>query len=417
MADMNIAAAEAALKPLMKDEIVPQFEQEVNISKMIKKAEDVEFLPAKGFRIPMKFRPPAGGGRGGEGMAFGTPNAWRLGDMYVYPVQYAFPGTLTGRAIRNFKSTLSLVQGLSGIMAEYTTAAAKDKEVGLFNDGSGLRATVASVASQTITCATAGAAAFGSTKGAVHLIEGETYDVVSSAGTVRGQILAKTITASTVVADATTAMPGGTTAGDMLIRQGNYLYHETGLAKLISNSSDVVQLINRAVESKAKSSVLDLADGSLSVSALTKAKAILKNRRGVKAKEMVTAILPTSQKEYLLRIGHNLKEFTSSEKNLDVTFDSFAVGATQFVEAVDCCENRVYFVDFDDLRWYESMPFGEYNLDGNILRMKHANGYGSDVYYFAIGWEGNYGISSFRNHLLINRCNFTDLATQVASYS
>lgn len=414
MATMTIADAESALRQLVGAQIIPQYEEEVNVSKLIRKADNPSYINGKGYKIAIKFDPPKGGRRGGETMTAATPVPWRLAEMYTHRVKYMFPARISGDTIRDFKDEASLVDGLSGLMAHYTSAAAKDKEIGVFGDGSSLRATVLSVAGSVITCASAGAATFGSTKGAVHLLQGESYDVISTAGVNRGTCTITALTATTATVD---AVPGGTVAGDILVPSNSYNTSETGLAKLISNANDTVQFINRTNEPKAKSPVLDLNTNSLTVSAISAAKALLRNRNGVKSAKTTTAFLPASQEEYLRRIGHNLREFTSGERTLDVSFDSFAHGTTVFTPAIDCCENRVYFVDLDDFRWYEQYPMGTYDLDGNIMRMvMGASGNGSDVYALAIGWGGNYGVGSFKNHLLINRADFASLSTQVASY-
>lgn len=412
MANMTVAAANVALKQLVASELVQQYEDETNVSMLIKRAEDVEFLPGKGFRIGAKFNPPTGHVRGGEGLAFRASGLWKLADMYVHSVQYGFPGEITGRMIRNFKSASSLVKGMSDWMAHYKAAMMKDKERGVFVDNNATRAFVSSTTGLTITMTTAAAATPNQTKGAVWLDLGESYDVISSAGVNRGSF---TVTQDDPVTITVNAVPSGTTGGDRIVHTSSYLNHETGLPAIINNDTGVIQMLSRATNPKAKSIVLDLNGASITVATITKAKALAKARRGTKSKEPVLAVMPVGQKEILLRLGHNLVQYNPNDKEFGTKFDSFAVGATVAHEAVDCCEDRIYFPDLEMLRWYPEKEPGPYDDDGNLLRMKVASGNGSDAYYLAWGWAGNYGSKRFDCHILIKRAAIGDAATQVAA--
>lgn len=426
MAAMNVPAAEVALKQLVKDQLIQQYEDETNVSKLIKKATDPAFVNGKGYRIPSKFYPPVGHGYGGEGMAFNTPNNWTLQDMYVYPIQYALPGRITGRLIRNFKDASSLVKGMSDLMTHYNAAAAKDREVGVFNDGTGLRATIkTSPGSGVLTFYSSPTdspgSAFGKTKGAVPLWPGEQYDVIDgTAGTVRSgsPITIATRDSNIQITTVSGSVPGSTGDGDYLVYTGSLNNHFRGLAHLINNDSGVVQLISRSANPLAKCPVIDLNGSACTTSTITKLKALLKARSGAKAALNQVAYLSVAGEELLLRQGHNLRRYQAGEKNLDLTFDSFAAGATTFVSAIDCDEDRIYFVDHEHIAWYEEMPYGPYDLDGNILRMvPGSNGNGTDAYYFAVGWAGNLGVDSFRTFALIKRCSMTDAGTQAGAYA
>jgi hypothetical protein len=424
MAALNIPAAEVALKQLVKDELIQQYEDEINVSKQIKKADDPSFVNGKGYRIPSKFYPPTGHGYGGDGMAFNTPNNWTLQDMYVYPVQYAMPGRITGRTIRNFKDASSLVKGMSDLMTHYNAAAAKDREVGVFNDGTGRRGTIKTSSGSTITFLSAPTdtptSGFGTTKGAVPIWPGESYDVIDgTAGTVRaGSPLVVASRDSNVQITTVSAVDGSWIANDYVVYANSLNNHFRGLAHLVNNDSSVVQLISRSANPLAKSPVIDLNGANCTTSTVTKLKALLRGRGGAKTALNCVAFLSIALEELLLRQGHNLRRYDPSERTLDISFDSFAVGATVFTSAVDCDEDRAYFLDLSQIHWYEEMPYGPYDLDGNILRMVPGSaGNGTDAYYFAIGWAGNMGVESFNKHALIKRASVVDAGTQASSYA
>jgi hypothetical protein len=412
----NVQIAQAALRQLYAEEIKPFFEQETPGTNKIKDADECEFLPAKGWKRSYLLAPPSGMTRGGETMDFGTPNSFKLGEMFIFPILYAFTGRITGRLLRNLKTKTALVKKLSEIMAFYTRAAAKDKEIGLFNDGSGTRAVVSSTGTKQITCATAGASTAHQTKGAVHVVDGENYNIINgSTGAVRGSIQVKNHTATVI--NTVAALPGGTTNGDYIVHVNAYRNHESGFAALISNASGVKQLVNTANVNDAKSPTIDLNGAALTVATMTKLKAMIKNRAGGKDPQDSFIALTPGMEELLTRTGHNIIRYGENHgKTLDLTFDAFAVGNTMCLPLPDCDENRAYWVNGRNFRWYPSKPFGPFDDDGNIMRMvMGSSGYGTDVYGFALGWEGNYGVEEFNSLGLINRIAFSDVATQVNS--
>jgi hypothetical protein len=423
MAALNIPAAEVALKQLVKDELIQQYEDEINVSKQIKKADDPSFVNGKGYRIPSKFYPPTGHGYGGDGMAFNTPNNWTLQDMYVYPIQYAMPGRITGRTIRNFKDASSLVKGMSDLMTHYNAAAAKDREVGVFNDGTGNRGVVKSASGSTVIFDSAPtdtpAATPHTTKGAVPIWPGETYDWIDVSLT--PDAVGGTVTVASRDSNIQVTLTGSVgimAAGDYFVYTGSWNNHFRGLAHLVNNDSSVVQLISRSANPLAKSPVIDLNGSNCTTSTVTKLKALLRGRGGAKTALNCVAYLSIALEELLLRQGHNLRRYDPSERTLDISFDSFAVGATVFTSAVDCDEDRAYFLDLSQIHWYEEMPYGPYDLDGNILRMvPGSGGNGTDAYYFAIGWAGNLGVESFNKHALIKRASVVDAGTQASAYA
>jgi len=416
MASMNVAALNAAFKQLIDPKVTPQYEDELNMSLLIKKASNPEFLGAKGFRITADFDRPTGHVRGGEALVFRASGTYSPKEMYVTSIQYGFPGEITGRTIRNLKSGAAIVNYATAFLSKYKAAQEKDWERAPFVGNEGTRAVVASTAGATITCETAGAATANRTKGAVWLDLGETYDVISSAGVNRGSC---TVTQTGPVTITVDAVPGGTVAGDILVHKNSYNNHETGLPALINNDTGVIQQLSRATNPKLKSVVVDLNNATVTVATITKIKTLGKNRRGTKSKAPMLAIGPCSQMEILINQGHQLVRYDPKETTYGTQLERFAVGSTLYHEVVDCDEDRIYFPDLeseDGIRWYEEMAPGPYDEDGLMLRQKPGTGNGADDYYLAWGRAGNFGSKRFDCHFLIKRCEFASASTQVASY-
>jgi len=416
MASLNFTALNAAFKQLIDNQITKQYEDELNVSLMVKKASGVSFLPGKGFRITADFQRPGGHIRGGEGLVFRASNTYTPKEMYVAPIQYGFPGEITGRAIRNLKSAQAITDYATAFIAKYRAAMDKDWERAVFVGNIGTRAIVASVSGSVITMATAGAATANATKGAMWLEVGESYDVISTGGTNRGTFVVLSRTPTTVTVD---AVPGSTTGGDYVVHKGSYNNHETGFPDLINNDSGVIQQLSRATNMELKSVVVDLNGATVTVASITKIKALGKNRRGVKSKSPMLCIGSVGQQEILINQGHNLVRYDPKDNTYGTQLERFAVGSTLYHEAVDCCEDRLYFPDLESeegIRWYEEMAPGPYNDDGLMLRQKPGTGNGADDYYIAWGRAGNFGSKAFHCHFLIKRAEFASASTQVASY-
>ena len=423
MAQMQIPTIAPALNQIVGD-LRTQYETQLTAYNAVAKRGKKDFVNGKGERIPSKFRRPTGITAHQEGGSFNAPGNPRLDDMYVYPLAISLAYDLSGRVIRNFNagSEYSQIEGMSDYLADVAAALQKDIERNMFGNGQGSRAIAVSGAGSTITCATAAAATYGSTKGATHIEIGENYDVIVAAtGVVRGtvRVTAKTNTTftgtfSNGMADATT-----TGAGDFIVPQGGYLNFPRGFAYLINNDTAFFQGLSRGTYGELRSSVVDLAGNSQTVSDFNQAVAFLQIRGDVLGPQSgVASWMPVCQEANMLRLGQNLKRFTGSEKNFDGSFTTFGYGNLTINVCKDMDEDRTYFTRMEDLFNLEEMPFGVYDLDGNQLRMKAgSNGVGADAYTGAMGVQFNLGIGQPRLHTLIQRAQTTALPTEVLAFA
>ena len=128
------------------------------------------------------------------------------------------------------------------------------------------------------------------------------------------------------------------------------------------------------------------------------------------------AIVPEAQDDALCRLGQNFKRWAGNDKTFDGSFDEFRHGDTVLKKDPDCGESDIWLGVWSELKRYEEMPFGLFDMDGNQLRMRAgAVGYGSDAYTGAIGGYWNFGTEEPRCFAKIERCAVTGLASQVGA--
>ena len=420
MAQLNIPTIAPVLNQMVAD-LQTQFENQTTFYNSVVKRKNEGFVNGKGWRIPSYLQRPTGITAGTEGFSFNQPGLPVWNDMYVYPAQVALAFELSGRTIRNFNagSKESQISSMSQYMANIAAALTKDLEKNCFGDGSGLRATCTSSTSGTLTCASAAASGFGSTKGTVALEIGEIYDIVSSAGVVRGQ--AK-VTAKPSATTATVTYYGmvdaDVTSGDIAVPAGGYLNFPRGLAYIVNNDTGTFQLLSRSTYSQLKANVVDLAGAAITVSDFDQALALQRIRGdNVTQPTATTAWMPVSQHSALVRLGQNLKRFPGEATKFDGSFQEFGFGNCVSTQAVDLDEDRIYFLDDKNIFVIEEKPFGAYDTDGNDIRMKAGTaGVGSDSWTGAIGVHFQMGAMQCRPFSLIKRAATSGLPTQTAAY-
>ncbi len=413
---VNIATIAPALENLAAEGLRDQFEQEGPTYSMFNMG-NAPFVNGKGFRIPSYLRPPTGVSGIAEGGSFKQPSAPTFDDMYVSPMNYSLPFEITGRALRNFNSSEAAIENFSDYMQKLTMALKKEANIGCFGDGSALRAiyksgtTTVTLYNSTAHTPTAG---YGSTKGAIHMRVGESYDVYDSTlATYRGTTTPSAKTNTTITIPAAIA---GATDGDIYLLSNSLYKVPRGLAYIVNNDTGTFQLQSRNTYPELKAVVEDLNGAAITVSTFSKTKRHLIARAGVGKAKTVVAIMSLAQDDALTRLGQNFKRWDGKDKEFDGSFDTFKHGDTVAKIDPDCCEDRIYLVVPNEIKRYQEMAFGLYQADGNSLRMRSGStGYGSDAYTAAIGvWE-NYGAEEPRCNALIKRAAVAGLSTQVAA--
>lgn len=422
MAAMTIEQLDPALLQLVKEQITKVFEQEAEGWKLFKRSTGSEFINGKGFRIPINTAPPGGHTWFSENdSSFRAPIPPTFKDMYVYPTAYALAFEVTGRSVRNMKDKSSLLKWFTEFLELHIATSMKEIEEQLPYDGRGIKAIVEGAPAAgppvVFTLQTTPGANAGGTKGARYLVANNQYDVINDlTGAVRGQIVITVPGTTTVTTD---VLPAGTDDDDLIVHTGGYNKAFRGLAYLVSNGTDILQLLSRADFIELRSPVTDLAGAPLGPAAFSITKAKLQFRAGKdQGAKNLLAFLTFGQYEYLRRQGYNLRRFMDDDKVTGVA-GTYTDGDTTFAPIVNMDEDRVYLLDMSDIQRYVEMDFGIYDLDGQTLRMKMGGtpGVGSDNYAGAVGTSMNLGITAPMRHALIKRAAVTDVATQVNSYA
>ena len=431
MATVTIEQLDPALLQLVKEEITKVFEEEAEGWKLFKRNTSAEFINGKGYRIPIHTTPPGGHTWFSENASdFRAPVPYKLKDMYVFPTAYALPFEFSGRAIRNMKDKSSLIKWFAEQLQMYLSTATKEVEEQLPYDGRGIKAIVGTGAgtgagTQILLGRQAPAALAGSTKGTKYLVVDNQYDIINPTTGLARASGPYTVITSGPTQVTVTGTPGPATVldaavqdGDLVVHGGGYNKAFRGLAYLINNGTDVLQLLSRADFPELRSPVTDLAGASLGPASFSITKAKLQYRIGkdAGAKNLI-AFLTWGQYEFLRRQGQGLRRFTNSD-TVDGIAGTYTDGDTTFAPNVNLDEDRVYLLDMTDIQRYVEMDFGIYDLDGQTIRMKlGTNGVGSDKYAGAVGVSMNLGITSPMRHALIKRAAVSDIATQVNSYT
>lgn len=414
---VNIAVIASALEQMSAEALRPQFEQEPATYNLFDDASGPKFVNGKGYRVPSYLRPPTGVGSIAEGGSFKQPGAPTLDDMYVYPMNLNKAFEITGSVLANIEDSSSLIKGLTGQLEMETMALKKESNYQAFDDGSATRAIYKS-GTTTITLynplAHTPLSGFGSTKGAVHLRVGESYDWYDSTlATYRGTVTPSALTNTTATIAAAIS---GATDGDILVLSGSLYKAPRGLPYIVNNDTGTFQLQSRATYPQLKAPVTDLNGTAIQVSTFTFTKNNLIARAGVGKAKTLMAITSLAQDQALRQLGQNFKRWDGDAKIFDGSFDKFQHGDTvEFVDP-DCDEDRVYLVVKDEIKRYPQRKFGLYDMDGNKLRMRSGVvGYGSDSYTGALGSWWNWGCEEPRCNALIKRAAVTGLSSQVSA--
>lgn len=416
MAQLQIPTIAPVLNQMVTD-LQMEFENQITFYNSVVKRENKGFVNGKGWRIPGYYNRPTGITAGGEGLSFNPPGLPVYDDMFVYPARVAQAYQLSGDTLRNLSSQAdSQLSSVAAYTGEVAAALTKDLERNCGGDGSGLRATCTSASGSTLTLTSTPASAYGSTKGSVWLNVGETYDVITNAGAVRGQVKVTAVPTTTTATVTFYGLAAADVAStDILVPQGGYLQFPRGLAFIVNNDTGPFQLNSRSTRPQLKANVVDLAGAAITVSDFDQAVALTRLRGdSLSMPTGVTAWMPIAQHSSLVRLGQNLKRFPGEATKFDGSFQEFGFGNVIVKQWLDIDEDRIYFLNSKDLFVCEQKPFGVYNDDGLDMRMAMGtSGVGSDSWTGAFGVHFQMGSYQCRGFSLIKRASITNLPTQV----
>ena len=386
-----------------------------------KKETQMPALGEKGIRIPYYSQRPGGHTWFIPSQSdFNQALPLQTVSMWVYPTLYALPIVWEGATIRSFEVTPeNNINSYRQIVAQYAAAAQKHINQLFYGDGSGSLAysssTISTLGSNTMNCTTTAATTPGQTKGAMWLLNGQTYQAINtSTAQVRGTFTVTTPGTSSATINLTA---GTITSGDPIVPVGAYQMVLRGLGWLISDQSRTLQGLATSAYPDLNAPVVDLNGAMLTPAAIENGKALLGTRNNdPKARNTLTAFMTQGQYSQVRKQGYNFGYYqrnSADSETMKGVQAEYTDGDTAFCLDADMDEDRVYFAQTDQMRIYQMMPFGPYDKDGLDMRMQlGANGTGSDNYQQAIGWQGNPATLYPRATMFIKRAQLP-AATQV----
>jgi len=405
----------------VQKEVKPWFEDNAPTYNALQKNVEIEEITEKGYRIPgMSER--AGGHTAWlpSNSSFNAAKAPQSQSMYVFPVGYALPIILQGTLIRalNRRQGDALIN-FQKLMEGYTKAATKRINQMSWGDGSGCLAVSSSTlsstgAGQTMNCTTAAAATPGETKGAKRLEVNQYYQAINtSTGAVRGTILVTTAGSTSCVVN---VISGSVSSGDYIVDVGAYNRYMRGLAHLFNSSNRTLQGLNTANNPDLNCSGLDL-QRTLTPADWETLKSLLHTRNNEDgAENMLSAFITYGQHSNLRKQGYGMRQYMGDDDTVRGVSKKFVDGDTTFHRDADGDEDCGYLIKNDQVKMFEEMPFGDYNLDGQELRMLlGSNSTGSDDYQKAIGCRSQMGILMPKSGTFFKRASITGVTTQATA--
>lgn len=408
-------------KQTTADVIIPLFENAAPTYNALEKQTEKKKINGKGYRVPMIVGRPGGHtGFTPQDADFNQPVPMQSESMYVYPVGYALPMQFTGETIRGFKQgSADAIADMGEFYAQYSEAAAKRLNRMCYGDGTGALAYAAGSltttgAGQTLSCTTTAAATAGQTKGAKYLEAGHFYQAFNAAtGAVRGTFAVTTPGTSSCVIN---LLSGTVTSGDPICDVGSFNRYMRGFAHLISAANRTLQGLSSAQYTDLNSPEIDLNGALVTPSTISSLKAALMTRNNKQeARDNLLFFMTWGRYESLNKQGYGFRSYTDGESTSGIAF-KYKDGDTVFILDADADDDRGYAVKARDVKMFEEMPFGPFDLDDQQLRMLLGrNSSGSDNYQRAIGNRANIGILRTRAAAYFKRGQISGLATSLNS--
>ncbi len=159
----------------------------------------------------------------------------------------------------------------------------------------------------------------------------------------------------------------------------------------------------------------DAGQAGITVGRLNKSKYALRYRVAGTEAMNVTMISSPTQFDLFTRLGHNLIRFAGAGGEFRGDFDTAKHGNSEWIQDVDCDDDRIYGLALDTFKRYQMAPFGILRKDGLDYRMYTSNGTGSDKYTGWVGVKFNLACRKPNANFVIKNLATTDGAIGTAS--
>jgi hypothetical protein len=162
-------------------------------------------------------------------------------------------------------------------------------------------------------------------------------------------------------------------AGDVAVFANSVSASINGLDNIIANSGSIHGL-SRTTYPALNNSVLSASSAALSASLLDQLGNQMAYKTGQEKQEGMVLIWSPAQRQAYLNLGYELKQFVGGNQSLDLGFDGITHSGVKTVMDVDCPDDKVFMVNFDQLKRFQLLPVGpQRNEAGTILFQRNAS--------------------------------------------
>jgi len=358
----NLSTVNAISKEIYGPRIVDQMEQDTVLTKRMEKTSrgTTSEVGGKYVTFPLKVRRNAGIGYRDEYETLQRPGQQGWVNVRV-PLKYGYGRILLTGQIFDLVSTNyqafadAMTEEMSGLKDDIQ----KDTNRILWGNGLGVVATVDSGSSSTTV--TAGS----EYEDVKHVEMGMKIDILSSDGTsTRGtdlEVVDIDEGSGAFEIDSATTV----SAGDIIVRTGNFDKEPQGMTSLVSDSDDTLFNLDPTTEPKWRSTVDD-SGGALSESKMIKMCDVLKQKGG-KPSAIFTDLgtrrayfnLLTTQRRFT-----GTQEFDGGFKGLAFAYDT----DIPVIVDVDAPAGKMWFIKEDTFKIYRSSPWAWEDRDGSVWK-------------------------------------------------
>lgn len=394
MAQQVYSNSEVFLRQMIETEVPQQYQDEARFLNELVEKKPGKWVNQKGLQITSDFAPDSSVTNVSAGGAFPGGGINAYANMYVGYVRQV--GTIEfdlDTYDDMSKGKESALVSVAEKIKRVNAAQFREQEEQCWQDGTGVKAVVASASGSTYTLTTTETTAVMTSKGAQFLYPNRRYDRYSASGTLlHSNNLSVTITKqgtspTALMAD---AVVGSVTAGDVLVHTGGYNKAARGIPYLLGNGSGLKQGLLQSAYPELKSPLEDLNGAVLQPSTILRLLNKIKYRRGVSAGKGLLIAGSVAMVEAYNRSGFNFIQLGMGQTYDGIVSNSTA-GGNKLMEITTCDEGTLTILDPSTIFRIEKMPYGFIREgDGLTFRQKQgSNGTGAMAIYANVGVEWN----------------------------
>ena len=162
-------------------------------------------------------------------------------------------------------------------------------------------------------------------------------------------------------------------AGDVAVFANSVSASINGLDNIIANTGTIHGL-SRTTFPALNASIINASSAALSASLLDQLGNQMAYKTGMEKQENMVMIWSPAQRQAYLNLGYELKQFVrEGAQKLDLSFDGISHANIPTITDVDCPDDKVFMVNFEQLKRFQLLPVGPVrNEAGTMLFQRNA---------------------------------------------